>query len=61
MAKKKPIDHLNDCARMIYECRGCHVEKGYNFSAAKHPEEIVCFVIAVKTFNFWEPIISKIK
>jgi len=31
----------------------------YEFSKATHPQEKACFAIAVKTFNFWEAIISE--
>lgn len=48
---------LNECARIVYAIMGYNVDEGYDFSKASHPQEQMCFAIAVRTFNFWQPII----
>lgn len=58
-AKNEQLDSLNECARIIYQAIGYETEKGYDFSTARHPQERACFVIAVKTFNFWEEKINE--
>jgi hypothetical protein len=53
---KDNMKNLNECAKMIYANRGNCVEDGFDFSKSRHPEETECFVIAVKTCNFWKDI-----
>ncbi len=47
------IDQLNECARILYKSQGYDVEKGYDFQAAIHPQEQMCFIMAVRSHNFW--------
>jgi hypothetical protein len=58
VAKNKQLDNLNECARLLYEGMGYHVDKGYDFSIARHTQEQACFALAVRTFNFWERVIG---
>ncbi|HJZ06383.1 MAG TPA: hypothetical protein VJ327_11135 [Patescibacteria group bacterium] len=51
---KQEEKNINECARIIYSGIGYHVEEGYDFSTANHPQEKACYALAIKTFNFWQ-------
>lgn len=62
MSKKtKQVERLNECARMFYSSHGYEVPKGYDFSEAKHPQEQACFVLAVRSYNYWSREFKKDK
>jgi len=50
MSREKEI---NKCAKMIYENMGYRVEDSFDFSKAHHPQEKLCYILAVRTCNFW--------
>lgn len=52
--EKKHYAELNECARLIYSTMGCEVKKGYDFKNAKHPQEIMCYTIALETCCYWK-------
>jgi hypothetical protein len=53
------MEKLNECARMFYVGMGYEVEKGYDFQSASHPQKRLCFVMAIRSFNFWKKEIKK--
>lgn len=53
------MEKVNECARMIYSNMGYEVEEGYDFEQATHPQEILCYNIAIRTCNFWQDAFEK--
>lgn len=45
---------INNLARLYCKMMGCNVEKGYDFSKAKHSTENMCWSMAEISFQFWE-------
>ena len=52
--QKERMQLFNECARIVYENMGYHVEEGYDFSKATHPQEQAAFAIAVRVHNHIE-------
>ena len=59
MKKETKNKLLNECARILYSSMGYEVKKGYSFQDAHHPQERACFVMAIKTCNFWRNAFKK--
>jgi hypothetical protein len=44
--------NLNELAGLFYKAWGYKIEKQYDFSASKHPQEIMAWNQALIAFNF---------
>lgn len=55
MSKSKTDTQLvadaNDLARMIYSLQGYQVPTGYRFDQATHPQEVVCWHMAIVAYE----------
>lgn len=45
---------LNKLARQIYERMGYQRPDGFDFSAAYHPQEHLCYVLAIDALRFFQ-------
>lgn len=62
MAKRKSIlqqhieqqNKINELARILYYSMGYNVEKDFDFTESSHPQESMCYYMAVRVINFLE-------
>ncbi len=54
MSAQGTVDRCNELARLFCEAHGYQVEKGYDFSAATHPQERSMWNLAVIAFYYIE-------
>lgn len=47
MMNEKKKRKINALALLFYQMSGCHVDSGYDFSAAHHPAEAGCWNQAI--------------
>lgn len=45
---------VNSLARLFYAMQGYNVEKGHDFSQARHPAERLCWRMALDSYEFWQ-------
>ena len=59
--KKKDKDKLNALAGLFYRMNGYNIEQGYDFSIARHPQEIQMWEMAKVAFRVLCPVKAKEK